>query len=418
MDDVNRIDGHSVWKIRHCFPMLQQHMHGKPFVYLDSAATSQKPTSVIETLRAFYAEQYGTVHRSMYDFASQATERYHAVRRQVQTFLNAASSEEIIFTKGTTDAINIVAASWGRVHLHPGDEVLVTVMEHHSNLVPWQMICEQRGAILKAVPINDRGELILEEFDRLLTDATKMVAVAHVSNVTGTINPIEEIIKRSHAKGAKVLIDGAQSVPHMPVDVLKLQADFYVFSSHKAYGPTGVGVLYGKKALLEAMPPYQGGGDMVDKVSVQETTFQDLPLRLEAGTPPVAGVLGLGAALSFIESLGREAIAAWEQELLIYATKRLSEIRGTRLIGTSSHKAGIISFVIEDLHALDLGTLLDIKGVAVRTGSLCAQPTLAHFKVSSVIRISLGVYNTKEDIDVCIEALKEALLLLKPALSY
>lgn len=407
-----------MWKIRQLFPMLQQQMHGKPFVYLDSAATSQKPISVIETVRKFYAEQYGTVHRSMYDFSSQATERYNAVRRQVQVFLNAACSEEIIFTKGATEAINLVASSWGRAYLQPGDEVLVTVMEHHSNMVPWQMICEQRGALLKAVPINHRGELILEEFDRLLTDKTKMVAVAHVSNVTGTINPIEEIIKRSHAKGAKVLIDGAQSVPHMPVDVCKLKADFYVFSAHKAYGPTGVGVLYGKKALLEKMPPYQGGGDMVGVVSFQGMTFQDLPLKFEAGTPPIAEVLGLGEALSFIESLGRDWIASWEQELLAHATQRLAEIKGMRIIGTSPRKAGIIAFVIDDLHPLDLGTLLDIKGIAVRTGYLCAQPTLAHFNVSSVVRISFGVYNTKEEIDVFIDALKEAILLLKPALSY
>lgn len=407
-----------MWKIRQLFPMLQQQMHGKPFVYLDSAATSQKPISVIETVRKFYAEQYGTVHRSMYDFSSQATERYNAVRRQVQVFLNAACSEEIIFTKGATEAINLVASSWGRAYLQPGDEVLVTVMEHHSNMVPWQMICEQRGALLKAVPINHRGELILEEFDRLLTDKTKMVAVAHVSNVTGTINPIEEIIKRSHAKGAKVLIDGAQSVPHMPVDVCKLKADFYVFSAHKAYGPTGVGILYGKKALLEKMPPYQGGGDMVGVVSFQGMTFQDLPLKFEAGTPPIAEVLGLGEALSFIESLGRDWIASWEQELLAHATQRLAEIKGMRIIGTSPRKAGIIAFVIDDLHPLDLGTLLDIKGIAVRTGYLCAQPTLAHFNVSSVVRISFGVYNTKEEIDVFIDALKEAILLLKPALSY
>jgi cysteine desulfurase/selenocysteine lyase len=398
--------------------MMQQQMHGKPFVYLDSAATSHKPVSVIETMRKFYAEEYGTVHRSAYDFSSQATERYNAVRRQVQVFLNAACSEEIVFTKGATEAINLVASAWGRAYLQPGDEVLVTVMEHHSNMVPWQMICEQRGALLKAVPIDDRGELILEEFDRLLTDKTKMVAVAHVSNVTGTINPIEEIIKRAHAKGSKVLIDGAQGVPHMPVDVRKLNADFYVFSAHKAYGPTGVGVLYGKKALLEKMPPYQGGGDMVDIVSFRGTTFQGPPLKFEAGTPPIAGVLGLGEALSFIESLGRDWIASWEQELLAHATQRLGEIKGMRIIGTSPRKAGIVAFVIDDLHPLDLGTLLDIKGIAVRTGYLCAQPTLAHFNVSSVVRISFGVYNTKEEIDVFIDALKEAILLLKPALSY
>lgn len=398
--------------------MLKMQMHGKPFVYLDSGATAQKPTCVIETIRRFYAEEYGTVHRSVYDFAAQATEAYNQVRHTVKEFLNAAFVEEIVFTKGTTEGINLVAASFGKAFVQPGDEILITVMEHHSNIVPWQLMCQERGAHLKYVPINDRGELILEEFDRLLTERTKLVSVAHISNVTGTINPLEEIIQRAHAKGAKVLVDGAQSIAHMPVDVQKCKADFYVFSGHKAYGPTGVGVLYGKKALLDKMPPYQSGGDMIDRVFLTHSTFQAPPMKFEAGTPMIAEVLGLGEALRFIESLGRERIAAWEQDLLEYATRRLTEIKGVRLIGTAPKKGGIISFIIEDLHPLDVGTLLDLKGIAVRTGKLCAEPTLTHFGLSSLLRISFGVHNTLEEIDLFIESLKEAIILLRPELSY
>jgi cysteine desulfurase/selenocysteine lyase len=398
--------------------MLKQLMHGKPFIYLDSAATTHKPRCVLESMSRFYEQHYGTVHRSVYDFASQATTRYQTVRSQIREFLNAAFVEEIIFTKGTTESINLVASSFGKAFLQPGDEVLITVMEHHSNIVPWQLICEEKGAHLKAVPINDRGELILEEFDRLLTDRTKIVAVAHVANSTGTINPVEEMVRRAHARGAKVLIDGAQSVAHMPVDVQKLKADFYAFSGHKAYGPTGVGVLYGRKSLLEKMPPWQGGGDMIEDVSIASSTWQPPPLKFEAGTPMIAEVVGLGVAIEFIESLGRDRIAAWEQDLLEYATRRLLEIRGLRIIGTAPHKGAIISFVIEGLHPLDIGTLLDIRGIAVRTGQLCAQPTLKHFNLPSLTRISFGLYNTIEEINLFVEALKEVILLLRPSLSY
>lgn len=398
--------------------MLNQLMHGKPFIYLDSAATAQKPRSVIEAMNRFYKEKYGTVHRSVYDFASEATTWYNSVRQKVKEFLNAAFVEEIIFTKGATDSINLVAASFGKAFLQPGDEVLITEMEHHSNIVPWQLVCAERGAILKAVPINDRGELIMEEFDKLLTDRTKIVSVAHVANSTGTINPIEEIIKRAHARGAKVLIDGAQSVAHMPIDVQSLKADFFVFSGHKAYGPTGVGVLYGKRALLEKMPPYQGGGDMIDQVTLTSSTYQPLPLKFEAGTPMIAEVIGLGEAIDFIESLGRDNIAAWEQDLLEYATKRLTEVNGLRIIGTSSKKGGIISFVIGGLHPLDVGTLLDLRGIAIRTGQLCAQPTLKHFGVSSLIRISFGVHSQIEEIDTFCDDLKEVVLVLRPCMSY
>ncbi len=408
----------NVRKIRQEFPMLHQQMHGKPFVYLDSAATTQKPRSVIDAMSRFYMEQYGTVHRSVYDFASQATTHYDSVRQKVKEFINAAFVEEIVFTKGTTESINLVAFSFGKAFLQPGDEVLITIMEHHSNIVPWQMICEERGAKLKAVPINDRGELILEEFDRLLSDRTKIVSVAHIANSTGTLNPIDEIINRSHAKGAKVLIDGAQSIAHMPIDVQKMKADFYVFSGHKAYGPTGVGVLYGKRALLEKMPPYQGGGDMIDEVTLSTSTYQRPPLKFEAGTPMIAEVIGLGVAIDFIEALGRDRIAAWEQDLLEYATKRLSEVKGLRIIGTAPKKGSIISFVVDGLHPLDIGTLLDLRGIAVRTGQICAQPALKSFNLTSLTRISFGLHNTIEEVDIFVDALKEVLLLLRPSMSY
>ncbi len=398
--------------------MLQHLMHGKPFIYLDSAATSQKPRAVIDAMSTFYRDKYGTVHRSVYDFASEATTAYNSVRQKVKDFLNAAFVEEIIFTKGTTESINLVASSFGKAFLQPGDEVLITAMEHHSNIVPWQLACAERGAILKAVPINDRGELIMEEFDKLLSDRTKIVSVAHIANSTGTINPIEEIIRRAHARGAKVMIDGAQSAAHMPVDVQSLKADFFAFSGHKAYGPTGIGVLYGKRALLEKMPPYQGGGDMIDEVTLTSSTYQPLPLKFEAGTPMIAEVIGLGEAIDFIESLGRDKIAAWEQDILEYATKRLSEVKGVRIIGTSSMKGGLISFVVNGLHPLDVGTLLDLRGIAVRTGLLCAQPTLKHFGVSSLIRISFAVHTQIEEIDIFCDALQEVVLMLRPCMSY
>jgi cysteine desulfurase / selenocysteine lyase len=408
----------NIWKIRQEFPMLQQLLHGKPFIYFDSAATAQKPRSVIEAMNHFYSEQYSTVHRSVYDFASQATTRYNDVRQKLKAFLNAAFVEEIVFTKGATEAINLVATSFSKAFLQPGDEILITEMEHHSNIVPWQLICEEKGVRLKAVPINDRGELILEAFEELLTDRTKLVSVAHIANSTGTLNPIEEIIQCAHARGAKVLIDGAQSAAHMPVDVQKLKADFFVFSGHKAYGPTGVGVLYGKRVLLEKMPPYQGGGDMIDEVTIESSSFQHPPMKFEAGTPMIAEVMGLGEAIQFIESLGRDRIASWEQDLLEYATKRLDEIKGLRIIGTAQKKGAIISFVIDGLHPLDIGTLLDVRGIAVRTGQLCAQPTLKHFNIHSMTRVSFGVYNTLEEIDIFVNALKEIILLLRPALSY
>lgn len=415
---VKHSEEFNVWKVRQEFPMLHQMMHGKPFVYLDTAATAQKPRCVVDALIRFYTQQYGTVHRSVYDFASQATARYNTVRQKVKEFINAHFVEEIIFTKGTTEGINLVAHSFGKAFLQQGDEVLISEMEHHSNIVPWQLVCEERGAILKVIPINERAELDMQEFQKLLSDRTKIVSVAHIANATGTVNPIEEIIKLSHARGAKVLIDGAQAAGHFAIDVRKLGADFYVFSGHKAYGPTGVGILYGKKALLEKMPPYQGGGDMIEEVAFSGTTYQQPPLKFEAGTPGIAEVLGLGEAIDFINRLGRDKIAAWEKGLLEYATVRLQELKGVRIIGTASKKGGIISFVIDGLHPLDIGTLLDIRGIAVRTGHLCAQPTLQRFGLQSMVRVSFGLYNTTEEIDAFINALKEAMLLLRPAMSY
>ncbi|MBS1658816.1 MAG: cysteine desulfurase [Bacteroidetes bacterium] len=409
---------HEIRKIRPYFPMLQRQMHGKPFIYLDSAATTHKPLAVIEAMSRFYSEEYATVHRSVYDFAAQATDHYQTVRNQVKQFLNAAFVEEIVFTKGTTDGINLIANSFLKAFAKPGDEVILSMMEHHSNLIPWQMVCAERGLTLKWIPMNAQGELELDEFERLLTDRTKIVSVAHIGNVTGTVNPIEKITQMAHSRGAKVLIDGAQSAAHVGVDVQKLGVDFYVFSGHKAYGPTGIGVLYGKKALLEKMPPYQGGGDMIEEVFFDRAVYQQAPLKFEAGTPPIAEVIGLGAALQFIESVGRDKIEAWELELLRYATQKMEEIPGLRILGTAPGKGGIISFQIEQLHPLDIGTLLDIRGIAIRTGNLCAQPTLRQLGVAQTARISFGVYNTHAEVDAFIQALKEVILLLRPTLSY
>jgi cysteine desulfurase/selenocysteine lyase len=408
----------NVCKIRQEFPMLDQMMHGKPLIYLDTAASAQKPRAVIDAMSQFYRQKYATVHRSLYDFASQATAHYNQVRKAAKEFLNAAFTEEVVFTRGTTDGINLVASSFGKAFVQNGDEIIISVMEHHSNILPWQLLCEERKARLKVIPVNDRGELILEEYEKLLSPRTKLVSVAHISNATGTINPIETIIKMAHAYGAKVLIDGAQAAAHMPVDVQQLGADFYVFSGHKAYGPTGVGILYGKRALLEKMPPYQGGGDMVETVSMQLSTYQAPPLKFEAGTPMICEVIGLGEALAFIEAIGRPRIAVWEKELLEYATKRIQTIKGLKILGTAENKGALISFSIDGVHPLDIGTLLDIRGIAVRTGQLCAQPLLQRFNIPSITRVSFGIYNTFEEVDHFISSLKEVLLLLRPTLSY
>jgi len=388
------------------FPMLTQTMHGKPLIYFDSAATAQKPQVVIDCINNFYQKDYGTVHRAIYELAANSTQAYQNARLKIMHFLNAAKPEEIIFTRGTTESINLVAYSFGKAFMHAGDEILISEIEHHSNIVPWQILCEDRGAILRVAPVNDKGEIILEEFTKLLSEKTKLVAIGHVSNALGTIHPIKQIIELAHQAGAKVLIDGAQGAPHMPVDVQDLDVDFYVFSGHKVYGPTGIGILYGKEALLEKMPPYQGGGDMIDTVTFAKTVYNTLPLKFEAGTPMIAEVIGLGAAVDYITAIGLPAIQQWEHELLIYATHLCSQIPGLKIIGTAAEKGAIISFLIEGIHPLDIGTMLDLKGIAIRTGHHCAQPAMRRFGAPGTARASFALYNTKEEIDYFAEALR------------
>ncbi len=396
-------------KLREDFPMLKKKMHKKPLVYLDTAATSQKPQVVINTIRSFYEKHYGTVHRAVYQLAVHATEEYNNVRQKVKSFLNASKAEEIIFTRGTTNAINLVAASFGKAFISAGDEVIISSIEHHSNIVPWQMMCEERGAILKVIPANKRGELLLEQYEGLLTSKTKIVSIAHVANSLGTLNPVKKMISMARKVEAKVFIDGAQAASHFPVDVQDLDADFYAFSGHKAYGPTGIGVLYGKEALLEAMPPYEGGGDMINRVTFAKTTYADLPVKFEAGTPSIADVLGLGAALDYLTAIGLKHCAQWEHRLLLQATKALEEIEGLRIVGTAAEKLGIVSFIVEGIHHLDIGTFLDLKGVAIRTGHQCAQPVMDALNIRGTCRLSLGLYNTPNDIDRFVIALQEVL---------
>lgn len=391
--------------IRKDFPIFKE----GSLVYFDSAATTHKPYTVIETLTNFYASEYGTVHRSVYELAANATQRYNRVRQQVQQFLGAKSESEIVFTRGTTDAINLVASTFGKAFIHEGDEIIISEMEHHSNIVPWQLLCQEKKIKLKVIPVNEKAELILSEYKKLLTSRTKLVSIAHIAGATGTINPVEEIIALAHQKGAKVLVDGAQAAAHLPLNVQKMDADFYAFSGHKIFGPTGIGILYGKFDLLDSLPPYQGGSDMIDKVSFEGTTFQRPPLKFEAGTPMIAEVIGLGAALSYIEQLSLAEIENWEQQLLEYATERLLQIPALRIIGTASQKSAIISFVIEGVHSLDLGTLLDLHGIAVRTGHHCAQPLMNRFKIPGTTRISFAPYNTFEEIDFFIDKLKKIL---------
>lgn len=398
--------------LRDDFPMLKKQMHGKPLIYLDSAATAQKPRAVIEAITNFYENQYGTVHRAVYELSVHSTLEFQNVRRKVQTFLNAAKSEEIIYTRGTTESINMVAYSFGKAFIKPGDEILISLMEHHSNIVPWQLLCEDRQAVLKVAPFNEKGELEIEEFKKLLSPKTKLVSITHVSNALGTINPVKEIIELAHQAGAKVLVDGAQAAPHLPVDVRDLNADFYVFSGHKVYGPTGIGILYGKEELLNAMPPYQGGGDMIEVVDFPKTTYNILPMKFEAGTPMIAEVIGLGAAIDYLQAAGIENIQNWESELLHYATAQIQELKKIKIIGTAQKKGAIISFVAEGAHPLDLGTMLDLRGIAVRTGHHCAQPALRHFKLPGTARASFGLYNTKEEIDQFVKALDEVVKLL------
>lgn len=392
-------------RVRADFPMFRQKMRGKPLVYLDSGASSQKPQVVIDAVSHFYTNAYSSVHRGVYHLSDVATRDYEAVRQKTAAFLGAADAREIVFVRNTTEAINLVAQSWGRTNIAAGDEILISHMEHHSNIVPWQMLCEQLGATLRVTPINDRGELEVEAFEKLLCGRTKLVALAHVSNALGTINPVRELCAMAHREGALVLLDGAQGVPHMPVDVQELDCDFYAFSAHKVFGPTGTGVLWARSALLQAMPPYQGGGSMIASVSFDGTRYADPPERFEAGTPDIAGVIGLGAALDYVSSLGLDRVAAWEQELLAYATEALCEIPGLRLIGTAREKAAVLSFVLDCAHPHDIGTIFDQEGVAIRAGHHCAQPTMERFGVPATARASLSVYNTFADIDALVRAI-------------
>ncbi|MCH8078777.1 MAG: cysteine desulfurase [Proteobacteria bacterium] len=397
-----------VEKIRQDFPLLHQEVNGKPLAYLDNAATSQKPTQVIEALDKYYKEDNANIHRGVHTLSERATIDYEQAREKVRSFINANSEKEIIFVRGATEGINLIAQSYGRNKLKTGDEIIISEMEHHSNIVPWQLLCEQTGAILKIIPINDSGELILEEFEKLLSPKTKLVSIAHISNALGTINPIQTIIDRAHEHNAVVIIDGAQATPHTIVDVQALDCDFYVFSGHKLFGPTGIGVLYGKAHLLEAMPPWQGGGDMIKMVSFEKTLYNDLPYKFEAGTPHIAGVIGLGAAIDYVSATGLEAIAAHEHELLEYATEKILEVKGLRLIGTAQQKTSILSFVIDSIHPHDIGTILDHEGIAIRTGHHCAMPVMTHFNVPATARASFAFYNTFEEVDRLIQALGKA----------
>jgi cysteine desulfurase/selenocysteine lyase len=391
-------------RLRRDFPILARRVHGKPLVYLDNAATSQKPQTVIDCEAHYYAECNANIHRGVHSLSQQATEVYEAARDTVQRFINAANRQEIVFVRGTTEAINLVAASYGQ-RLRPGDEILITEMEHHSNIVPWQLLCERSGAVLRVAPINDTGELILEEFERLLGPRTRLVAVSHLSNALGTINPVKELIALAHAQGAVVLVDGAQAVPHLTVDVQALDCDFYAFSGHKVYGPTGIGVLYGKAALLAGMPPYQGGGDMIKQVTFARSTYADLPYKFEAGTPHIAGGIALGAAIGYLAALGLDAVAAHEQALLVHATTLAANTPGLRLIGTAVAKASILSFVLDGVHPHDAGTILDLEGVAVRSGHHCAMPVMDHFGVPATVRASFALYNNLDDVEALFLAL-------------
>jgi cysteine desulfurase / selenocysteine lyase len=394
-----------VEKIREDFPILKQKIHGKPLVYLDNAATAQKPQVVIDAIRKFYEVDNANIHRGVHELSQRSTAAYEKVRTKVRRLLHAKSDKEIIFLRGTTEAINLVTQSWGRRNIKAGDEIIIAGLEHHSNIVPWQMLCEEKGAKLRVIPIDDRGDLILDEYAKLLGPRTRMVAVGHVSNALGTINPVGEIIRMAHQAGALALVDGAQAVPHMKVDVQALDADFYAFSGHKLFGPTGIGALYGKEKILDAMPPYMGGGDMIRVVTFEKTTYNDLPYKFEAGTPDIAGGIGLGAAIDYVNHIGMDQIAAYEHELLVYSTQALSQIPGLKIIGNAREKAAVLSFVMEGIHPHDIGTVLDRQGIAVRTGHHCAQPVMDRYQIPATTRASLAFYNTTAEIDALVAGL-------------
>jgi cysteine desulfurase / selenocysteine lyase len=394
-------------RVRNDFPILSRPINGRRLVYLDNAATSQKPEAVIGAISRYYEQQNANIHRGVHYLSAQATDAHEAARQSVRRFLNAADVREIIFVRGATEAINLVAHTYGRTHVGEGDEVLITAMEHHSNIVPWQILCEEKRAHLKVAPINDHGEVRLDAFAKLLGPRTKIVAVTHVSNALGTVNPIRHMIELAHAVNVPVLVDGAQAVPHLSVDVRALDCDFYAFSGHKVYGPTGIGVLYGKAALLEAMPPYQTGGEMISSVTFEKTTYNKLPFKFEAGTPDIAGAIGLHAALEYLNDLGMNNVAAHEHDLLDYATEAVAAIPGVRLIGTALERAGVLSFVLEGVHPHDIGTILDQEGIAVRTGHHCAQPVMDRFGIPATARASFALYNTRDDVDTLVQGIRK-----------
>jgi cysteine desulfurase/selenocysteine lyase len=401
--------GFDVDKIRTDFPILKQKIHGKPLVYFDNGATSQKPQVVIDALNRYYTTENSNIHRGVHFLSEQATTAYEAARHKIKHFINARSEQEIVFVRGTTEAINLVAQSYGRTFLKPGDEIIVSAMEHHSNIVPWQMLCEQTGARLRVVPINHDGELVLDEYCRMLNERTKLISITHVSNALGTIVPVKEIVRLAHERGVPVLVDGAQAAPHLKVDVQELDCDFYAFSGHKLFGPTGVGILYGRSELLDAMPPYQGGGDMISLVTFEKTHYNVLPYKFEAGTPHIAGGIALGAAVDYLEGLDWQQVEAHEHRLLTYATAALSDIKGLRIIGTAKEKVGVVSFVFDHVHAHDMGTILDQEGVAVRAGHHCAMPVMQRFGVPATTRASFALYNTRQEIDILLRGIQRAL---------
>lgn len=400
--------GFEVARVREDFPVLGQSLRGKPLVYLDNAATSQKPRAVLDALVRYYTEDNANVHRGVHLLSERATRSYEEARIKIARHLNAADSREIVFTRGTTESINLVAQTWGRANLHSGDEILITGLEHHSNIVPWQLIAAEKGARLQVAPINDNGEVLLDRFEKLLSDRTRIAAISHVSNALGTINPVREMIAMARRYGVPVLVDGAQAAPHMRVDVQSLDCDFYALSGHKLFGPTGIGVLYGKTALLEAMPPWQGGGDMIRTVTFEGSTWNELPYKFEAGTPHIAGATGLGAAVDYVNAVSLDAIQAYEHELLVYGTQALSQVSGLRMIGTARQKAAVLSFILDGVHPHDLATILDYDGIAIRAGHHCAQPVMDRFGVSATSRASLAFYNTKEEIDTLVRGLQKA----------
>ena len=402
----------NVREIREEFPALRQQVYGKNLIYFDNGATSQKPKLVLDAINLFYSKENANIHRGVHYLSQRATTDYEAARQRIQRYLGARKSEEIIFTKGTTDSINLVAFSFGST-LSAGDEILISAMEHHSNIVPWQMLCERQGCVLKVAPINQRGELIMDEFDKLLSKKTKLVSITHISNTLGTVNPVKEIIQKAHAVGAKVLIDGAQSIQHMHINVTELDCDFYVFSSHKVFGPTGIGVLYGKEDLLDRMPPYQGGGDMISRVTFERTTYNELPFKFEAGTPHIAGGICLGKAFEFLESIDMVAAEKHERELAKYAEDMLDTFEGLQIIGEAKNKTSVVSFSIKGIHPFDIGTLLDKQGIAVRTGHHCTQPLMDFYGIPGTVRASFAFYNTKEEIDTFVGAVERSLSMLK-----